>query len=143
MARTLGFNSTVGPVVVDQLGHSIGGGEWGAYDPAEPMAIALLATGELIDVPDLAAGGNYDPDAAQGWADVQSERVASPLLETAMATDTPATDTPATDTPATDTPAADTPAADTPAADTPAGDSAAASADSPAPARSRSTPKET
>ena len=115
MARTLGFNSTAGPVVVDQLGHSIGGGEWGPYDPLESMAVALLASGDLVDIPDLATGGAYDPDAAQGWAEVQAGRVNPPQLIETVLGDTPAVP------------------ADTPAA----------SADSPTPARSRSTPKET
>jgi hypothetical protein len=77
------FNSTDGPLTVDDAGRSIGGGEFGAVDDASPIVTEAAARGDLQLYPNLDAGPGQDAgavDAIGHAADLENRRQALAAL---------------------------------------------------------------
>lgn len=72
------FNTGTQPVVVDDEGRVIGGGEWGAVQSNEPVVRDLLESGALVrveePVPDTAGGGTapVNPSAQRAFDRVRA-----------------------------------------------------------------------
>lgn len=46
--RKPAYNPTSQPVVIDDEGHTLGGGEWASVDPASDRVTAAVEAGDLI-----------------------------------------------------------------------------------------------
>jgi hypothetical protein len=46
--RTVAFNPTDSPVVLDAEGHTLGGGEWAEVDPTSDLVSVLVEQGRLL-----------------------------------------------------------------------------------------------
>lgn len=68
MAATSVMNVTDQPVVVDDAGHVLGGGEWADLDTSAPRVAAHILAGRII-VPALPAAGPAPAAKAVGDAD--------------------------------------------------------------------------
>lgn len=56
------FNTTDGPLVIDDAGHTIGGGEWGTVQTTDPLVQAAVDA-DLLVVADIPDGDDVDPNA--------------------------------------------------------------------------------
>ena len=58
------FNPTDRPVVIDDEGRQLGGGEWGRVDPDASPVVTALGLGALLVYPD-GLGDDPDPEIAR------------------------------------------------------------------------------
>jgi len=56
-------NVTDHPIILDEEGHQLGGGEWGIADPTSELTAAALEAGDLHAYPSIAPGSGQNPDA--------------------------------------------------------------------------------
>lgn len=69
-----GYNPTDAPVVVDALGHMIGGGEWGTYDSTADEVKAAIEAGTLVHV-DVDIDAVDNPSAAAQAAFKRTKKI--------------------------------------------------------------------
>lgn len=59
------YNRTESPIVVDEDGRTLGGGEWGTVDTTGELVKAAQAAGWVVVFPDLEATADTAPDARE------------------------------------------------------------------------------
>lgn len=84
MALRPAHNPSDQPIVIDEDGHTLGGGEWGAVDPNEPSVLAAVAGGSLVIPDDL---GPSPSDAAKAAADAAGKQPKRPAASTSSSSE--------------------------------------------------------
>lgn len=74
MTLQLAYNTTGGVVLVDELGHSIGGRDWGVVDTTDAIGKEELATGRLVLVDEDGAAASDRAEVKAALASLAARR---------------------------------------------------------------------